>query len=143
MEELLDKAEELIKSGNLDEAQEILFSINERGARWHYLHGLLSQKKEWINEIKKSYEKAVELEPQNETYKNTLAKLTEKYKFEEPAEEEPQMGDTYKGKCYTKRKKKHKISCNKDDVVNGCCDGCAIGCGEGCGYLCEGLCSGL
>ena len=144
MEELLDKAEELINNSNLDEAQEILFSVYERGARWHFLHGLLSYKKGWINESKKCFEKSVELEPDNETYKNTLAKLTEKYKFKETAEEEPQMGDTYKGKCYTKRKRKRKHNCGDVDWCGAGCDGCANGCGEGCVQcLCEGICSGF
>lgn len=73
-----DKAEELIRLGDLQEAQRVLDSFNERSARWHYLQSVVFYKKNWMNESKKQLEIAMQLEPDNEKYKDTYNKLSEK-----------------------------------------------------------------
>lgn len=72
------KVEELIKSGNVQEAQRILDGFNERGGRWHYLQSVIFYRKNWINESKKQLEIAIQLEPDNEKYKESYRKLNEK-----------------------------------------------------------------
>ena len=74
------RVEELLKDGNLTDAQRELDSFNERGARWHYLQSVLFYKKGWINESKKQLEIAIQLEPNNEKYKETYRKLNERIK---------------------------------------------------------------
>lgn len=49
-----ERVEELIRSGDIQEAQRVLDSFNERGARWHYLQSVVFYKKSWMNESKNS-----------------------------------------------------------------------------------------
>ena len=76
------KVEELIKAGNMTEAQRVLDSFNERGARWHYLQSVIFYRKNWINESKKQLEIAIQLEPENEKYRETYKKLNEKLNYD-------------------------------------------------------------
>ena len=76
------KDEELIKSGDIHEAQRVLDSFNERGGRWHYLQSVVFYRKNWINESKKQLEIAIQLEPDNEKYKETYKKLNDKINYD-------------------------------------------------------------
>ena len=76
------KVEETIKSGNLDQAQRELDSFNERGAQWHYLQSVVFYRKNWMNESKKQLEIALQLEPDNEKYKDSYKKLNEKLNYD-------------------------------------------------------------
>lgn len=76
------KVEELIKAGDIQEAQRILDGFNERGGRWHYLQSVIFYRKNWINESKKQLEIAIQLEPDNEKYKEAYRKLSEKVNFD-------------------------------------------------------------
>ena len=75
-----ERVEELIRSGDIQEAQRVLDSFNERGARWHYLQSVVFYKKSWMNESKKQLEIAMQLEPDNEKYKETYRKLNDRLK---------------------------------------------------------------
>lgn len=72
------RVEELIKDGNLADAQRALDAFNERGAQWHYLQSVVFYRKNWVNESKKQLEIAIQLEPDNDKYKETYRKLNEK-----------------------------------------------------------------
>ena len=72
------RVEELIKDGNLAEAQRVLDGFNERGGKWHYLQSVLFYRKNWVSESKKQLEIAIQLEPENYKYKETYRKLNEK-----------------------------------------------------------------
>lgn len=76
------KVEELIKANDISEAQRVLDSFNERGGRWHYLQSVIFYRKNWINESKKQLEIAIQLEPENEKYKETYRKLSEKLNYD-------------------------------------------------------------
>ncbi len=76
------RVEELIKEGNLAEAQRVLDGFNERGGRWHYLQSVLFYRKNWVNESKKQLEIAIQLEPENEKYKETYKKLNDKINYD-------------------------------------------------------------
>lgn len=89
------RVEELIRSGELEEAQRIMDNFNERGAQWHYLQSVLFYKKGWINESKKQLEIAMRLEPNNEKYKESYRKLSEKA-FAENTQQQT-TGGTYQG----------------------------------------------
>lgn len=73
-----EKVEELLKNGDIHEAQRVLDAFNERGAYWHYLQSVIFYRKNWVNESKKQLEIAMRLEPDNEKYKTAYKKLTEK-----------------------------------------------------------------
>ena len=76
------RVEELLKDGNLTEAQRELDGFNERGGRWHYLQSVLFYRKNWVNESKKQLEIAIQLEPENEKYRETYRKLNEKINYD-------------------------------------------------------------
>lgn len=96
------RVEELIRTGDIPEAQRILDGFNERGARWHYLQSVVFYRKNWINESKKQLEIAIQLEPDNEKYKETYRKLNEKINFD--ASNSPngqyQSGQNYNNSAY-------------------------------------------
>lgn len=73
-----DKVENLIKSGNIQEAQRVLDNFNERGAQWHYLQSVVFYRKNWMNESKKQLEIAIKLDPENLKYKESYRKLNDK-----------------------------------------------------------------
>ena len=76
------KVEELIKAGDLQEAQRVLDSFNERGAQWHYLQSILFYRKNWVNESKKQLEIAIQLDGENQKYKDAYQKLNEKIAYD-------------------------------------------------------------
>ena len=76
------RVEELIKAGDIAEAQRVLDAFNDRGGRWHYLQSVVFYRKNWINESKKQLEIAIQLEPDNQKYKDTYKKLNEKINYD-------------------------------------------------------------
>ena len=76
--DLFEKVEQYLKDGNYTEAQRVLDTFNERGAKWHYLQSVVYYRKNWINESKKQLEIAIQLEPDNQKYKEAYRKLNEK-----------------------------------------------------------------
>lgn len=76
------RVEELIKAGDLSEAQRVLDSFNERGAHWHYLQSVLFYRKSWVNESKKQLEIAMQLDGENQKYKDAYQKLNEKIAYD-------------------------------------------------------------
>ena len=126
MEELLTKAEKLIKDKKLEEAQAILNDIHERNARWHYLQSLIFYRKKWYSESKKHIEEALATEPDNEKYNkfyNKLKKRAQNASFSETNVKDKQMG-----------KRKFSLvdecgSCSNED------------CAEICTGSCEGICT--
>lgn len=67
--------DDLIKKGELDEAQARLDSVTERTAQWHYLQSIIFYKREWLSDSRKQLAIAVSLEPRNEKYKTALEKM--------------------------------------------------------------------
>jgi len=76
--DMFSEVEALLKSGSeedISKAQEKLDSFSERNAYWHYLQGVLFYKKNWNNECKKQIEIAMQLDPENQKYKDAYSKL--------------------------------------------------------------------
>ena len=71
-----------IKAGNIPLAQELLDGFNERNAEWHYLQSVVFYKKNWLVDSKKQLEIAIQLEPENEKYKEAYKKLNEKINYD-------------------------------------------------------------
>ena len=76
------KVEELLKQGNTQEAQRVLDAFDERTAQWHYLQSVVFYRKNWMNESKKQLEIAIQLEPNNDKYKESYKKLNEKLNYD-------------------------------------------------------------
>ena len=70
--------ERLIKEGKIQDAQIELDKFNERNAEWHYLQAVVFFKKNWNNESKKQLEIAIQMDPDNQKYKNSYEKLEQK-----------------------------------------------------------------
>lgn len=64
-----------IKNDNLDIAQNMLDNTGVRTAEWHYLQSVIFYKRNWFLEAKKQLEFAVDLEPNNQRYIDSLDKL--------------------------------------------------------------------
>ena len=89
------RVEQYLKEGNVQDAQRLLDTFNERGGRWHYPQSVVFYRKNWINESKKQLEIAIQLEPDNAKYKETYRKLNEKITSDAAGQEQAQQ--TYRG----------------------------------------------
>ena len=72
---LYEEIEQLIKKGNLEQAQSKLDIMSERSAEWHYLQSILFYKKNWYNDSKKQLEFACKADPNNTKYSDALLRL--------------------------------------------------------------------
>ena len=59
-----------INSGRIDDAETILDGIpnNMRSAEWHYLKGMIHQRRGWLNEAYRCYQTACRMDPSNSEY---------------------------------------------------------------------------
>jgi hypothetical protein len=96
--EAFSNVEELIKRGDIQGAQRALDAFNERGAHWHYLQSVVFYRKNWINESKKQLEIAMQLDVENDKYKEAYRKLNEKIAYDANAHaNEGVNGSVYQG----------------------------------------------
>ena len=79
-----DEVESAIRGGNLEQAQAKLDAISERGARWHYLQATVFYKKGWLLESRKQLQLAINLDPGNTKYTDTLNRLDSELKSQNP-----------------------------------------------------------
>jgi len=80
--DLYEQVEGYLRDGNILEAQRVLDSFNERGGQWHYLQSVVFYRKNWMNESKKQLEIAIQLEPENQKYKEAYKKLNDKINYD-------------------------------------------------------------
>ncbi len=125
------RVEQLIKDGDLTEAQRLLDTFNERGGKWHYLQSVLFYRKNWVNESKKQLEIAIQLEPENAKYKETYRKLNDKINSDAQrsssesvyqgqtvnSSDEGQMGGNFCASCIECCYLNMCLNC----LCNGCC----------------------
>ena len=64
-----------INMGSIDEAERLLDSMSERSAEWFYLKGLICLRRGWHSQGINFIRQAVNMEPQNYEYRNTLNSL--------------------------------------------------------------------
>ncbi len=122
----LEKIAALLRENKLNEAQRLLDDFNERSAEWHYLQAVVFYKKNWTNDSKKQLEIAMQMDPDNQKYRNAYGKMNAKNDYEkqqskqrqnpynEPEsmhEGEPQMG----GNC---------LNCCTAMICADCCMSC-------------------
>ncbi|MCD7728982.1 MAG: DnaJ domain-containing protein [Clostridia bacterium] len=117
-----ERVEELIKSGDIQEAQRVLDSFNERSAKWHYLQSVVFYKKNWMNESKKQLEIAIQLEPDNEKYKQTYRKLSDRISNEAKHNNTNQQG-AYQGQTVQSTGDEDQMG---GSFCNSCIQCCAI-----------------
>ena len=128
------RVEELIKSGDLTEAQRALDQFNERGAQWHYLQSVLFYRKNWINESKKQLEIAMRLDAGNEKYRQAYEKLNEKIAYDASHNNGANNQSAYDGQTMNSTYSDNQMggsfcaSCVECCALNACinclCNGC-------------------
>ena len=77
----------LIKEGDVNAAQAILDDFNERNAEWHYFQAVVFYKKGWMNDSKKQLEIAIQMDPDNNKYREALGKMNAKADYEKQEKE--------------------------------------------------------
>lgn len=107
-----NKINSLIAEKKYLSAQELLNSITNKNADYHYLYGLLLEKKAWFDESLNHFKTAVSLSPDNALYKNGLISLMSRHR---------RYSDDYYNGGY--RRRGHGCSCC-------CCDDCCCDCGN-------------
>lgn len=67
-----------INSGRLDDAETILNGVptQMQNAEWHYLKGVLFQRRGWLNEALKHFKTAYSMEPNNFEYENAYKAMS-------------------------------------------------------------------
>jgi len=65
----------LINNGNIVGAESLLESVGNKNAEWFYLRGLIFMKKGWYNEAVMNIKQAVNMEPSNFEYRDTLNRM--------------------------------------------------------------------
>ena len=62
-------ARSAINAGDLNRAEMILGSITQRGAEWHFLMGSLAYRRGWMDEARRHFTTAIQMEPANPEYR--------------------------------------------------------------------------
>ena len=61
-----------IYQNDLNLAEELLNAMQDHDAEWNYLKGVLCQKRGWMDEAKRYYQTAVQMDPNNSEYQRAL-----------------------------------------------------------------------
>ena len=61
-----------IQQGNLNLAEELLNAVKDHDAEWNFLKGVICYRKGWMDEAKRYYETAVQMDPDDEEYRQAL-----------------------------------------------------------------------
>ena len=66
---------DLLKKKDLDGAQAALDKVSERDAEWHYYQSAVYHSKGWAYEAKAQLEMAINMDPDNKKYQETMERL--------------------------------------------------------------------
>lgn len=61
-----------IQSGNLSRAEALLANYNDHNAEWNFLKGAVCYRRGWMDEAKRYYETACQMDPDNGEYQQAL-----------------------------------------------------------------------
>ena len=61
-----------IQQGNLNLAEELLNAMSDHNAEWNFLKGAICYRRGWMDEAKRYYETAVQMNPNNPEYRRAL-----------------------------------------------------------------------
>lgn len=106
-----------INSGRIEDAEMILDGIHPsmRNAEWHYLKGVIHQRRGWLNEAYRHYQTACSMDPQNREYSAAFNS----------------MNNNANGGYRTTRRQSNSNDCDGCDICSGllCADCCCECCG--------------
>lgn len=66
------RVRQAINQGDLNLAEELLNASSDRGAEWNYLKGMVCYRRGWMDEAKRYFETAVQLNPSSGEYRRAL-----------------------------------------------------------------------
>ena len=66
------RVRQLINTGALDQAEQILAASSVRNAEWNFLMGSICYRRGWLDEASRYYQNAVSMDPQNMEYRQAL-----------------------------------------------------------------------
>ena len=69
---VLQQVRMAINSGNLSRAEALLAAYNDHNAEWNYLRGVICYRRGWMDEAKRYYETACQMDPSNVEYRQAL-----------------------------------------------------------------------
>ena len=106
-----------INSGRIEDAEMILDGIHPsmRNAEWHYLKGVIHQRRGWLNEAYRHYQTACSMDPQNHEYAAAFNA----------------MNNNANGGYRTTRRQTNSNDCDGCDICSGllcadcCCECCS------------------
>ena len=61
-----------ISQGNLNLAEELLNAMRDHDAEWNFLKGVICTRRGWMDEAKRYYQTAVQMDPDDEEYQRAL-----------------------------------------------------------------------
>ena len=106
-----------INSGRLEDAEMILDGIHPsmRNAEWHYLKGVIHQRRGWLNEAYSHYQTACSMDPQNREYAAAFNSIN----------------NNANGGYRTTRRQSNSNDCDSCDICSSliCADCCCECCG--------------
>ena len=68
----------LIHSGNLDAAEQMLYGMPKNTGEWYFLAGSIAYRKGWLDEALQNYQRAVQMEPNNMEYRQAYAMMQQR-----------------------------------------------------------------
>ena len=106
-----------INSGRLEDAEMLLDGIHPsvRNAEWHYLKGVIHQRRGWLNEAYSHYQTACSMDPQNREYAAAFNSIN----------------NNANGGYRTTRRQSNSNDCDSCDICSSliCADCCCECCG--------------
>jgi curved DNA-binding protein CbpA len=61
-----------IDRGDISQAERILNMVQDRGAEWYFLMGVVCSRRGWMDQAKRCFETACRMDPTNEEYRSAL-----------------------------------------------------------------------
>lgn len=122
-----------LKSNNISKAQQVLDDMVTRGSEWHYWQAAVYYKKNWFDESKTQIKIALELEPNNQKYKDTLAKIEKEQNANNAFSQQPNNQNQQQfDRTYSQQQQ-------QAPMAGGCCDCCSsLICADCCCEMCGG-----
>lgn len=120
-----------LKRGDTSGAQKCLDDMTNRGGEWHFWQAAVYYKKNWHEESRTQLKIALELEPNNQKFKDALAKLEKEQSANNPFNDKKTQEQNY-DRTYSQQQQ-------PAPNIGGCCDCCSsLICADCCCELCGG-----
>lgn len=116
----------LIRDGKYNEAQDVLDSISDRGGEWHYMQAIVFYKRDWLIEARTQLEMALQDDPSNQKYRNSLEKL--KIAIQNPEKPSAAAASANNGSAYGMGAGEPIDQPSQADQMSNCLSSCCCAC---------------